>query len=478
MVLEDESSVHISVIFTETASQNVLSITSPVNQQLASGNPISGSWQFGPFPAGSPISFFLFSGKKGGPALQRIEGSDGCWFVFFEDLTDNDYNDLVLAVNAIPAGGEFEYSGPGMEARIEPATIATRVREDGTRVTATDAAFVIDYRAVSGCVEEPVEGTLEIHSARTEFHIGGQLHAQTVQGSGTLEFSIPAGTPATTDNKLCRFAVYRAPSGFGTSFETIVRVCADLLSTRVVISTVGDKSSVAPTNAGSDETEIELEVKVLDEDDNALQNRQVELTLEAVPQTGGHLHAPPTTEAARGKLSKTTVNTGSGVVKVKYQSGSASGDRKIRGTSEDAADGEQTITVGVPGLVAMPTGTTYNLIGDCSTHDGCHYATEGMRDALRALADSFYARYERRVEYNDISLVQGGIFDLDNDYSPAHDEHRRGTDCDFRTHGPNPLTSAQLRYVRTRWNALSTESSDRAIHDETGTDQPHYHIRY
>ena len=69
-----------------------------------------------------------------------------------------------------------------------------------------------------------------------------------------------------------------------------------------------------------------------------------------------------------------------------------------------------------------------------------------------------------------MGLQLGGVFDLNQDWKPPHDEHRVGRNCDLRTLG---RTAAQLRKIWDVWVKLGG-----TIHDETDTNEPHYHLRF
>jgi len=121
-------------------------------------------------------------------------------------------------------------------------------------------------------------------------------------------------------------------------------------------------------------------------------------------------------------------------------------------------------------LVALVESAHDSLIGYRDEHPDNHWGTPAMVVALGALADSFYARYSKRLEYNDMSLQLGGVLDLNRDWKPPHDEHRVGTSADLRTFSRN---ARELRFVQRSW-----ELRGGSVLDETDLDQPHYHLRF
>jgi hypothetical protein len=168
------------------------------------------------------------------------------------------------------------------------------------------------------------------------------------------------------------------------------------------------------------------------------------------------------------------VNTGArGVGTLRFESAAVGGRVIVRGVSENAVDAVDTISVGVGGLVALAESAHDSLIGYRDEHPDNHWCAPAMVAALGALADSFYARYSKRLGYNDMSLQLGGVFDLSQDWKPPHDEHRTGTDVDLRTQDRTP---AELRFLEERWRRLSGAPADLAVNEES--DPPHYHLRF
>ncbi|HEX6939589.1 MAG TPA: Ig-like domain-containing protein [Longimicrobiales bacterium] len=492
IVLSERSDVTVDVAFTETAAQNTLRIVEPISQELASGNPISGSFRFGPFEAGTVVAFDLLSGALGRPALQRLSGVGPCWLLEFEDSRDNDFNDLVLLINAVPPGEPKEPTGPGATVRFEPAAVRIETRADGTKVTAEPTQFIVSYRAVTACAEEPVQAEIEIHEARSEVHIGPRLETFHVEGRGELVWDVPVGTPVTPNTstpRVCLFATYRAPSGFGNEFFTFLRACTEEVEQKpeVRIRAPSGALTVAPAGTGLEST-LELEVGVFDASGNPLPNRTVELRLDGIEQSGGHVHGG---EMPPGDLSETEVETGpTGIATVRYTAGVFGGLVVMRGTSAEAKEAVDTIRVAVQGLVELLEGGSIDTIGVRAEHPDSHWGTPAFVADLQALADSLQARadslaslpdslrpagrFPRVLGVNDMSLPFGGKFDLNAQYSPccSHGEHRAGTEADIDVRrGPGDDNLAL--FIRAIW----INRFGHAIGDERET-RNHYHLRY
>lgn len=86
----------------------------------------------------------------------------------------------------------------------------------------------------------------------------------------------------------------------------------------------------------------------------------------------------------------------------------------------------------VPDLAALGAGTNYTLIGQTGAHQSNHYGTFGTNQALVSLANAFAARFPGSVlQYNDISLQWGGLFDISSGWASPHKSHRFGNNVDF-----------------------------------------------
>ncbi len=70
--------------------------------------------------------------------------------------------------------------------------------------------------------------------------------------------------------------------------------------------------------------------------------------------------------------------------------------------------GRANVTVRVPGLIDMPSGPNYRFANRFRGQPGYQV-----------------------LEYNDISLIYGGLFDIRANWQPPHYEHRVGTEVDF-----------------------------------------------
>lgn len=93
--------------------------------------------------------------------------------------------------------------------------------------------------------------------------------------------------------------------------------------------------------------------------------------------------------------------------------------------------------VEIPGLVPLPPGswTPYGAVS--GQHADNHYGTPSMNGVALLLADAYALAFPgEKLRFNDMSLVQGGLFDVYGDnlariWKTPHGSHRFGEDMDI-----------------------------------------------
>lgn len=250
----------------------------------------------------------------------------------------------------------------------------------------------------------------------------------------------------------------------------------ELASAVVRIRSVTGVLATRPAGTGGSST-LTLQVSV-ESNTGPLPNRTVELALDGIEQSGGHIHSGT---MPAGGVSSTTVPTGAtGVANVTYTADVFGGNVEVRGTSTGAASALETIVVRVPGLVQLFEAGNVDTIGPTTTHPSNHWGGADMISGLTALANAFYGytNNTRKLQFNDISLQLGGKFDVAPTpivYNPDGDhlEHRMGNSADVRYAGADPLTPAQQEYVRRWWQARYGQLGVL----RHGDPNPHFHLR-
>jgi hypothetical protein len=182
-------------------------------------------------------------------------------------------------------------------------------------------------------------------------------------------------------------------------------------------------------------------VSVTDAAGRPIPNVDVSLTLEAREGSAGHEHlgnkpAGLYQTLAHEAIADGRVNTGApGVAKLYFVASELSGPVRLEGTSTNAQPDTTTVQVGIAGLVPLAPGPHYLFTGAVNgRHTDNHYGTPAALTAFREFADSLNAWTGEPLGINDISLEQGGLFDVGGtQWDLPHGYHRRGTHADIRT---------------------------------------------
>lgn len=174
-------------------------------------------------------------------------------------------------------------------------------------------------------------------------------------------------------------------------------------------------------------------------------NTNLRVYVQPEPRSGGHDHddtprphgyllspdqnwrnTPPldTTTVAGGNSNNSSYETAfvvfsgpSGTTNLYYIAPEISGEEWLIVSTEAPSPSERLsttnqITVAVPALQELPSGPTIVLEGDLPAHQKNHFGTADMIKATLALATNYFAKTRGKLPVNDISLPQGGMFDI------------------------------------------------------------------
>ncbi len=101
--------------------------------------------------------------------------------------------------------------------------------------------------------------------------------------------------------------------------------------------------------------------------------------------------------------------------------------RSIDGFSNSA-----TLSVNVGGLSQLTsTHPSYGLVGSRAIHPSNHFALSTVINSLVSVADGYYSQVAQQLLFNDMSLVQGGLFEINGNWTTPHQFHRLGRNCDI-----------------------------------------------
>jgi len=157
----------------------------------------------------------------------------------------------------------------------------------------------------------------------------------------------------------------------------------------------------------------------------------VELAVEPVEGTGGHVH-----EGGRpsGTLDRNVVFIPGGTmgpVMATYRSSEVAGAEKVmfRAAGGDAWQSVN-VMVRVPGLEPFSDGGVCRLSGEGSAHRDGHYATGATNLVTSLIAREYFELTGTMLGINDMSLAWGGLFDVAGGWEAPHVAHRMGTGVD------------------------------------------------
>ncbi len=196
----------------------------------------------------------------------------------------------------------------------------------------------------------------------------------------------------------------------------------------------------------------------------------VSLDCEAIDGTGGHVQAHHTERSGGPSIDLDgELNTSGGLMRqsewlhgmtvrwkleFKFTSPEPSGTHKITATV-NGLTGFAHIVVEVGGLEPLSTSSSnIHWVGGTWAHPNgnSHYGTPTVNDALQTIANDWQAWFNGNdadgnpnahpddkfkgndeLWVNDMSLPDGGLFDIDGDWEKPHSSHREGKDVDIWT---------------------------------------------
>jgi len=168
------------------------------------------------------------------------------------------------------------------------------------------------------------------------------------------------------------------------------------------------------------------------------------------------------------------VTNSDGLITVNYTAPHYGGKVVLRATTQINGQNfvaRDTLQVRVPNLVLLPKGINYRKVGGTANHPGPrldglypnsrtpdtdHWITETFKDSLIAIAnvwhnlvleDSTQDDRQTPLNINDISLIDGGQFDVLGNWNQPHQFHRVGRDADIRTTRSFPMNPSSRNGV-------------------------------
>lgn len=183
-----------------------------------------------------------------------------------------------------------------------------------------------------------------------------------------------------------------------------------------------------------------------------LPNRNVELKVIGIPNTGGHLDSLHLGTRPIGKLDKTTGMTGAnGCFFTQYNPSHISGFVTVEGKSGNRTDRKETF-IGVLGLTQLQDGVNFRIKPNPDTaHPSNNWGSTAAVVSFPRIADAYKTRFfgvnpmpeSDKLRITEMSLVSGGKFDLASpsrgiptpnwhNLTAVHKYHREGNSIDMR----------------------------------------------
>lgn len=127
----------------------------------------------------------------------------------------------------------------------------------------------------------------------------------------------------------------------------------------------------------------------------------------------------------------------------------------------------------ISGLVPLPAGAGYVLTGETSWHpiNTNHYVAPHMKTALQELGMEWRSTclMSDTLKYNDMSLIWGGLFDLNHNWRPPHAEHRFGNNADVSKKWVRKGNREKLVRMMCKYAQVYSEG-------DGVNEAPHYHL--
>lgn len=127
---------------------------------------------------------------------------------------------------------------------------------------------------------------------------------------------------------------------------------------------------------------------------------------------------------------------------VQYTASQISGEEKITATLQDTGEKvSKSIFIMVPALGPLAAGQFYALTGSTGSHPDNHYGTNTTVSNIQVIARDYFENSEEGVKIgiNDMSLIWGGLFDIDGNWVSPHSLHRIGKSVDVDHEGVDEI---------------------------------------
>jgi hypothetical protein len=186
---------------------------------------------------------------------------------------------------------------------------------------------------------------------------------------------------------------------------------------------------------------------------------------------GGHYHGQETSDSrAAGTINPSSGWFGAGYpqdIPCIYRGGEVCGNVRLRLRSGSQVEVVyETIVQAYLQPLAASTGVV--LVGSTATHTSNHWGTSGLCDAIARLGRAYHERFGSPIYVNDMSLVNGGLFDLNGNFSTPHITHRDGRNVD--------MNWSSMNLIQRTWFRSKAEEIGFIV--EVHENPRHWHLRF
>jgi hypothetical protein len=229
-----------------------------------------------------------------------------------------------------------------------------------------------------------------------------------------------------------------------------------------------------------------------------LANKKVKITVNRIERSGGHDHPNSPDLNLWGRIS-IQGKKGNPVTATTNQNGEINTDEILASEfggeyyveasleSNSSVKDKADLTVRVPELEPLQSNSIYyELIGTpdnyycqnrpISKHFSNHYGTRKLITAIKNVAEEYALNNDgTKILINDMSLVFGGRFDIFNNWTGEHAEHREGLNVDISFKGLNKDGECVQIKQRTIEKLISYYADGKLL--KHTVKNPHYHMR-
>lgn len=170
-----------------------------------------------------------------------------------------------------------------------------------------------------------------------------------------------------------------------------------------------------------------------------------DLSVLPIHNSGGHIHntsRPSGTVVVAG--GQYVIGESSSVV-LSYTAGEVGGQEMlvIKNTTNHGQESTAFVNVKVQGLIPLPVSSNYIASSNDGNHPSFTYGTPALISIINSVADEYknvVTSDTLKISINDMSLINGGLFDIGGSWSTPHASHRVGEDVDINSQPINITT--------------------------------------